>query len=238
MAVKEFRLDTIGAVKCYKRKGASGIRISVSSRGGVRVSQPYWLPYAAGLDYARQQQDWISQQLAKQETPVVMQHGQRIGASHQLLFLPKLEASKATSRVTASLIKVSYPLGQSTSNASVQAVAEKACLRALKQQAEASLPARLAALASEYNFSYRSVRVKRLTSRWGSCDSHKNIILNIYLMQLPDKLVDYVLLHELTHTEVLRHGQPFWQAMAKLLPNVKALRREIKQHQTAINPKS
>jgi len=72
------------------------------------------------------------------------------------------------------------------------------------------------------------VRIKRLSSRWGSCDSHQNIVLNLYLMQLPWECIDYVLLHELTHTQILRHGAPFWDAMGKLLPNLAAIRKQMR----------
>ena len=73
--------------------------------------------------------------------------------------------------------------------------------------------------------------VKRLKSRWGSCDQHTNIILNIFLMQLPWECIDYVLLHELTHTNVLHHGPDFWLAMTQVLPNVTQLRKAMRDYQ-------
>jgi hypothetical protein len=89
-------------------------------------------------------------------------------------------------------------------------------------------------LAQKHGFEYSSVSVKRLKGRWGSCDQHQNIVLNLYLMQLPWELIDYVLLHELTHTRILRHGPDFWAAMQRVLPNVKAIRKEMKQHQPVL----
>jgi predicted metal-dependent hydrolase len=49
-------------------------------------------------------------------------------------------------------------------------------------------------------------------------------------MQLPWDCIDYVLLHELTHTKVMRHGSVFWEAMAAVLPNVIEMRKRMRDH--------
>jgi predicted metal-dependent hydrolase len=49
-------------------------------------------------------------------------------------------------------------------------------------------------------------------------------------MQLPWHLIDYVLLHELTHTKVMRHGAPFWEELERHAPTAKLLRKEINTH--------
>src|SRR5213075_157516 len=79
----------------------------------------------------------------------------------------------------------------------VQAKAQKAAERALKVEAENLLPQRLKILAERHNFSYKDVKIRKLTSRWGSCSNAKNIRLSYYLIQLPWPMIDYVLLHEL-----------------------------------------
>jgi predicted metal-dependent hydrolase len=71
----------------------------------------------------------------------------------------------------------------------------------------------------------------RLKGRWGSCDQDKNIVLNLFLMQLPWQLIDYVLLHELCHTMHLDHGPGFWQTFLMHKPTAKDLRREIRHYQ-------
>jgi predicted metal-dependent hydrolase len=116
----------------------------------------------------------------------------------------------------------------------IQSAARKTGIRALRRQAETLLPQRLDQLARQHEFSYRSVAIKQLKGRWGSCDQHANIVLNLFLMQLPWEHIDYVILHELTHTNVLRHGPDFWQAMEKVLPEVKQLRKQLRLHQPVL----
>ena len=54
-------------------------------------------------------------------------------------------------------------------------------------------------------------------------------------MQLPWNLIDYVLLHELTHTNILRHGPDFWQALEAVLPNMAVLKKTLREYQPVLD---
>ncbi len=233
MAVKNVDIPPIGAVRLYKRRGARSIRLSVTSTGTVRVSLPYWLPYEAGIKFASSKQTWILAQLDQQQTNLLID-GQAVGKSHHLYFVRLVEAERISTRVDGNSIRVTYPVSLAPHSKSVQRAAEAACVRALRSQAEALLPQRLHALSDRYDLPYRSSNVKRLKGRWGSCDAEKNITLNLFLMQLSWHLIDYVLLHELTHTKVLHHGADFWQEFERHLPAAKRLRREIRTHRPVV----
>lgn len=228
MAYKEFQLEELGTVKIYKRRGSRSLRLSVTAAGDVRVTIPAWTAYAAGLSFAKARQQWI---LAQRPTPRAnLQEGQLIGKAHRLHFVAAASAAKVSTRVRQTEITVSHPVAMTPLHQSVQSAAEAASIRALRAQAERLLPQRLATLAQQHGFTYKSVSVRQLKSRWGSCDQHQHIVLNLYLMQLPWQLIDYVLLHELTHTEVMQHGPKFWEAMARVVPNLPELRKAIRIH--------
>jgi predicted metal-dependent hydrolase len=78
------------------------------------------------------------------------------------------------------------------------------------------------------------VQIRKLTARWGSCSSAKVITLSYYLMQLPWPLIDYVLLHELSHTEHMNHGSDFWGKFESVLPGAKVLRKEIRTYKPLV----
>lgn len=232
MPSKDFILDDSLPVTVYKRKGNRHLRLSIASTGKVRVSIPAWAPYSAGLTFARSRQTWI----AEQHKPLKhLAHGQAIGKAHHLEFTAKPGLTRPASRVSAGSVLVSYPSDLTPSSAEVQRVATEASVRALRAQAERLLPQRLAALAEANSFSYRGVSIKRLRGRWGSCDQNANIVLNLFLMQLPWDLIDYVLLHELTHTKVLRHGPDFWRTMATVLPATPERRKGLCAFQPVLN---
>jgi predicted metal-dependent hydrolase len=230
MARKEFVIQDL-AVTIYKRRGNRNLRLSLGSNGQVRVSIPAWAPYQAGLDFANSRIDWIRHQ---QKPARLLSHGQAIGKAHHLHFVAQDSADKPSGRVQSSLVIVSHHTSQIVSQADVQQAAYEASVRALRRQAEQLLPQRLATLAAAHGFDYKSVRIKRLKSRWGSCDQSTNIVLNLFLMQLPWELIDYVLLHELVHTRVLRHGPDFWRAMEAVSPDVKTRRQALRQYRPAL----
>ncbi len=228
MPSKDFTLDGDLAVTIYKRRTSRHLRLSIAPSGHVRVSIPAWAPYRMGLDFAKTRQAWIRSQLVES---VPLQPGQAVGKAHHLRFAAKPGATSVTSRVADTIIIVNYPLTASFDSPAVQKAAREAGVRALRRQAEQLLPQRLARLAEAKGFRYSDVSIKRLKSRWGSCDQHGHIVLNLFLMQLPWELIDYVLLHELTHTRILRHGPDFWRAMGEVLPATPELKRALKQHQ-------
>jgi predicted metal-dependent hydrolase len=82
-------------------------------------------------------------------------------------------------------------------------------VEALRRQAKAELPLRLAELASRYGFTYNKVTIKHNSSNWGSCSTRNNINLNLNIVRLPSVLRDYVLLHELCHLRHHDHGHAF-----------------------------
>jgi len=105
----------------------------------------------------------------------------------------------------------------------------------LRQKAKSVLPAQLAKLAATHGFNYSKVTVRNSRSRWGSCSSKKSINLSLYLMLLPEHLIDYVLLHELCHTVHLNHSPAFWDLLNKCTGGKSnELRREIRRYRIGL----
>lgn len=231
MAFKEFTLDERTSVTIYKRKASRSLRLTIAADGKIKVSIPVWAPYRAGLEFAKSRRGWIESQRAEER---VLRTGQAIGKAHRLLFLQKSTITKPSSRISGGEIIISFPPGLSATSPAVQKTAHSAAVKALRAQANQLLPQRLADLATKHGFNYSSVSIKQLKGRWGSCDQHQNIIFNLYLMQLPWDLIDYVIIHELVHTEVLRHGPDFWKEMERVLPGAKSRRKAMRQHQPVL----
>ena len=97
-------------------------------------------------------------------------------------------------------------------------------------QARRLLVARLAQLAQQHGFVYNRVFVRNQRTRWGSCSRQNNINLNINLVRLPEALRDYTILHELVHTRIKNHGPLFWAELARIIPDYRALDRELNQY--------
>ena len=102
-------------------------------------------------------------------------------------------------------------------------------IKAVRFEAVRILPSRLEMIASRHGFHYTGVTIRNTKTRWGSCSSKKRINLSSLLMQLPDHLIDYVLLHELCHTIEMNHSERFWALMDKVTNgNAQKLRKELR----------
>jgi predicted metal-dependent hydrolase len=233
MAVKRVSVPDVGEVSLYKRRGLKSIRLSVRSDGTIRVSLPPHVPYQAALQFVRSKQDWILAHTTVSDVRT-LENAQAVGKEHTLRFMASFTADGVRSRRRGSEISIIHPASLNPADPVVQQAAQKACIRALRDEAESLLPSRVAAIALRTGFTYKSVLVKKLKGRWGSCDQHHNIVLNLYLMQLPWELIDYVILHELVHTEHLHHGPDFWGTFEQHLPAAKQLRKRMRQYQPSL----
>jgi len=66
-------------------------------------------------------------------------------------------------------------------------------------------------------------------TRWGSCSYKNSIVFNYYLARLPIELIEYIVVHELAHIKHKHHQKPFWDEVAKVLPDIKIRRKNLRK---------
>ncbi len=228
MAQKQIDVDGIGPVLFQRRKRTRTLKLSVRADGKLRVGMPPWMPYKAAVAFVNAQRDWIAQHAPSRDE--LLLPNMQIGKTHRLVFCDSDTATRSSGRIVGTEVRVTHPMGLLYKDDSVQRSAEKTVVKALMLQAERLLPQRLDKLAQVHGFTYRSVSIKKLQTRWGSCSSERDIVLNCYLMQLPWHLIDYVLLHELVHTRIMRHGEPFWNELGQYIPDLPDIRKQMRAH--------
>lgn len=102
--------------------------------------------------------------------------------------------------------------------------------RLSKAASRRKLVSRLNDLAAYYGFEYNRVFLRNQRTRWGSCSAKNNINLNLKLALLPDELIDYVILHELLHTQIKNHSRKFWAEMDRMVGNAKRYAKQLKEY--------
>lgn len=80
------------------------------------------------------------------------------------------------------------------------------------------------------NVSYNDIRVKDVTSHWGSCSSNRNLNFNYRIAMLPLEISDYIIVHELCHIKEMNHSPRFWAHVGEVIPQYKQLRKQLKQN--------
>ena len=98
----------------------------------------------------------------------------------------------------------------------------------LRQQALRCFHERIAHFHPLLEVPVPQIRLSDARTRWGSCHAEGRIRLNWRLIQMPLRLVDYVVVHELAHLVEMNHSPRFWAIVARLVPDYKARRAEIR----------
>jgi len=99
-----------------------------------------------------------------------------------------------------------------------------------KATAKKKLVNRLNELSEQHGLPYNRVFIRNQKTRWGSCSAKDNISLNCKLANLPEELIDYIMLHELVHTRVKNHSKKFWQELNKFVGNARKLDKRLNEY--------
>lgn len=85
-------------------------------------------------------------------------------------------------------------------------------------------------LFEKYGVTYPTLKIRNMTSRWGSCQPKKGIItLNSKLIEAPRNCIEYVILHELVHFIHPNHSRQFWDFVAMMMPDWKERKEELEK---------
>jgi predicted metal-dependent hydrolase len=150
-----------------------------------------------------------------------------VGQYHRVIFEPTASARRP--KINNGTITIYLEVGEAIADTVVQVRALTYVKKALRLEAKNYLPERLDELAKLANLQYSRLSLKDLRSRWGSCSSKRNINLNIRLMNLPSRLIDHVIFHELAHLEHMGHGADFWKLLESLDGKGRIHNQELKR---------
>ena len=89
---------------------------------------------------------------------------------------------------------------------------------------------RVQELCKENNLKVNATLISNAKTRWGTCNSRKEIRLNWRLIQAPPFVIDYVICHELSHLKFMNHSSDFWQQVQLLFPNYKEAELYLKEN--------
>ena len=222
-------LKAIGMVTFSKNRRSKNIKLSVKPDKTVRVSFPYYVSKKRVLNFLLENQEWIRQQQGKmEERKTRVDAGTVIKSKIYTIAFTEGPANRVSTKGRDLTIWVrGFDAEES------QAYIEKCLTEVYRFEAKQILPGRLKALSEKYGFAFQRVTIRDNRRNWGSCSSQNNISLNLQMMKLPDKLIDYILLHELVHTEIKDHSAKFWSRLDEVTDNqAKELSRQVRKYST------
>ena len=103
-------------------------------------------------------------------------------------------------------------------------------IKKLQGLAKQVIPEKVAYYARLMGVTYGRVTIRKQRSRWGSCSREGNLNFNSLLMMVPPEVLDYVVVHELSHRLEMNHSVRFWAQVEKVIPDYRGPRKWLKEH--------
>ena len=100
--------------------------------------------------------------------------------------------------------------------------------RFYRERAETHLTQKTMHFAAQMGVTLKSIRFRKMKRRWGSCSKDGVITYNTLLMQLPESMIDYTVVHELAHRVHFNHSANFHALVARHMPDEKSIRRQMR----------
>ena len=208
------------------KRGAKRLSLTIDERG-LRIGAPRGTSPAGIEAFVKGHGDWVLKKLgelahASQPRHLTIKNGAR---------LPLLGAD-AEVRVLPGANRVRWIADILVLEARPEADLARLATRALQQRALAHFAGRLAHYTGRLDLAAPRLGLSSAQTRWGSARSDGSICLNWRLLHFRPSVIDYVVVHELSHLRVMDHSPRFWDTVATVMPEYKALRRSLKDEAT------
>ena len=112
---------------------------------------------------------------------------------------------------------------------------KSACVSLYRHLAKAYLTERTLKYAASMGLTPITINITSAKTRWGSCSSKKSINFSWRLIMAEDKVIDYVVVHELAHLAQLNHSHKFWSIVQSILPDYEERKRCLRDLQTRLS---
>ena len=235
MPVKVVFVEHIGAVTISRNRQAVRFKIAVRPDGKVRVTIPWLASFLSGEKFLTQHLQWISdtkeKMALKPTAPKSIQPGHLLSTRNYHYHVCPADVAQLRIRYSREEKQVffEYPANQLIESNELQGSLKLMIEQVLRFDARKYLPGRIAELAKNLGYTFQKVTIKNNKTNWGSCSGRKNINLNLHLMRLNDRLIDYIIVHELVHTVIPNHGPLFKSTMQNHFPDMGELNKELKK---------
>ena len=91
----------------------------------------------------------------------------------------------------------------------------------MKEQGNDIIRERVDYFANLLGVKYSSVKMSEAKRRWGSCGTGNTLNFAWRLVMCPQSVIDYVVVHELSHITYKDHSAKFWTRVATVMPSYK-----------------
>ncbi|HPU41257.1 MAG TPA: SprT family zinc-dependent metalloprotease [Acetivibrio clariflavus] len=212
------------------------IGISVSLKDGVKVSAPKKIGKKQISEIVNAKAAWILKKLSyfeniKAEIPELkFTEGEKflvLGKEYRLKINKSSSVNSAYIMLSGNYLIVNLP---ENITGSLSDSVRIYITDWYKNYAKEVVSERINYFAKKMDVKPTDIIIKDLKSIWGSCTPKNTININWKIIMAPLDIVDYLVVHELTHIKIKNHSKQFWNMAESIYPNYKACSKWLKQN--------
>ena len=216
LALGERHIDYV----LVRRRGRRGVGLKVDQTG-LTVSAPVTMPLGRVEALVRESQPWVLRKIEEwrsRQVPLVSwEDGAPLPYRGIDLALRTRVGLRPRAELVGAELQVATPAG-------TDAEIGRAVIAWYKRVARAYLEARMRALAQRAGIEPPRLFLSSAMSRWGSCNSRREVRIAWRLIKAPEAMIDYVICHELAHLRHMNHSKSFWAEVERQCPGFRQLR--------------
>ncbi len=212
-----------------ERKATRGVRIKIQNDLTVSITVPFIFSGKHILEIISKKQKWIDRNLetfARRRKVFDLRENELLlfGTAYTFNLQPGLKRKIRVSREE----KAVESGGDLISDTSAR-------YNFYKKYATEYLTAKTETAAKLYGFSYNRLFIRGQKTKWGTCSTKKNLSLNWRLILCPESVIDYLIVHELVHTEIMNHSKSYWARVAELCPGFREAKKWLDENSYAVH---
>jgi predicted metal-dependent hydrolase len=232
MPTKSHQITVDGLVVDVVRKDIKNLNLRVYAPDGrVRVSVPRHVSDQAVRQAVASRMGWIERKRRKLQAQVQQPPPQYVsGETHTYQGRPYVLNVVYVAGRARVAIRNQTTLDLFVRPGSDAATRERVLREWYRARLKEAMPALVAKWEAIIGVQVGEWRVKRMRTRWGSCNvGARRIWVNLELVKRPVRCLEYVIVHEIVHLLERRHGKRFVALVDRFMPQWRALREELKR---------
>jgi len=217
------------------RKRKKTISLQIGSNSEVTICAPYFTPVKEINRFIKEKQNWIDQAIKRQATLQVSQKEKTYETGEIFYYLGQIYPLEAYFEPLENAGVIFWNNRFFLNCPANPEMRKNYFIAWYKKKARQYLSERVDFYSGMLKLESGGVRITSAESRWGSCSEDNHLSFSFRLIMAPPFVIDYVVVHEMMHIREKNHSSKFWDLVIGVIPDYKAHRRWLRDHQHHFN---
>lgn len=218
---------TYTLVRSRRRKKT--LSIQIKRDGTVLIQVPYRTPQRDIDRFFAEKKQWLQKKIAQQQERQAEKQHKTFRSGEPFLYLGKTYPLRIEDRQSRPET-LTYTGREFILSSDALPGARVLFLLWYQKKAREYIAARVAHFSRVLRLSPRAVAINQARSRWGSCSADNCLTFTWRMIMAPPEVIDFIVVHELSHMKIRNHSRDYWRFMESILPGYKEQRIWLREN--------